>query len=173
MRMEAGTMIVFTGPVNEDRQTTAEMAGFTLGLQQVECYTTRVRLPGDADAPHTITVTPAEFVQSLQKNEFIDVFQTCGDLTGVKYRDIERLAAETRAFYAVMGHDGSRKLKELYGDRVIRIFIYKETGGLSAADAAAMKQCEYVFNGAAIAYMMYDLTKVLDPLLQRNLIEYD
>jgi guanylate kinase len=186
-------LFVFTGPKGAGRRTVADMAGTTLGMKPVLSYTTRNPRPNEAHGRDYFFVPEADFLRALKRGEFIETDRINGYWYGVKHRDIETMLPKHRALYLVLNRRGAARLKELYGDQVIRIFISADPdtlrarqreAGLSAAETAQSMadyeaemayrpDCEYAFENYDIAHTVFDLTKILDRYLERNLLELD
>jgi guanylate kinase len=185
-------IFVFTGPVGAGRHTIAEMIRSTHGMQRVPAYTTRQRRSGEAEGQDAYFIRPAEFFQAQQKEQFLEISEINGDLYGIKYQDIEQMRLEGN-ICLILDRDGTEKLKEIYGEYVVRIFVYAERNeqmrrlsclGWSKEEIERQlsnyghelvykEQCEFKVENEDLAHTLYDLARSLDRILQRNLIELD
>jgi guanylate kinase len=163
-------IFVFTGPVGAGLHSIADMIKSTHGFQKVIAYTTRPRRYGEVEGQDAYYVRPAEFFQAQQKSEFLEVSEVNGDLYGIKYQDIEQMRMEGN-ICLVLGSDGAENLKEIYGEYVVRIFIYTEE--CDSIEMVYKEECEFSLERGDLAHSVYDLAKSLERLLHRNLLELD
>ncbi|KIL38075.1 guanylate kinase [Gordoniibacillus kamchatkensis] len=190
---EKEMIFVFTGPNGAGRRTVADMSGSTLGVKQVISYTTRPPRANEVDGQDYHFLKPAQFFQAQQNGEFLEISEIDGNLYGVKSRDIEERFRSKGSIYLILNRYGAQKLKELYGDHVVRIFIYADrrlveqrfrekgyneeqiAGFMSHFDEemAYKDECEHAFENIDLAHTVFDLTKTLDKYLERNLLDLD
>jgi guanylate kinase len=186
-------VFVFTGPHGAGRKTVAEMSGSTLGMKQVISYTTRPQRPTEVDGQDYHFITAEEFAQAEAQGEFLEVSTINEYRYGIKSKDIERMFQASGSIYLILNRFGAETLKKLYGDHVIRIFIYadkdtlenrlRESGDsediianyLSHYDEemAYRDECEHIFENVDLAHTVFDLTKALDNYMGRNLLDLD
>ena len=121
---EKERIFVFTGPDGSGRKTVADMVGNTLGLRKVVSYTTRPRRSSEVDGQDYHFITVEEFKRAEANNEFIEVDEVNGHYYGIKGHDIEKMFKHNDFIYVVLNAQGARILKKLFGEKVIRIFIY-------------------------------------------------
>jgi guanylate kinase len=190
---EREMVFVFTGPHGAGRKTVAEMSGSTLGMKQVISYTTRPQRPTEVDGQDYHFITAEEFAQAEAQGEFLEVSTINEYRYGIKSKDIERMFQASGSIYLILNRFGAETLKKLYGDHVIRIFIYadkdtlenrlRESGDsediianyLSHYDEemAYRDECEHIFENVDLAHTVFDLTKALDNYMGRNLLDLD
>jgi guanylate kinase len=193
MNLDTQKIFVFTGPNGAGRKTVAEMSGSTLGLKQVLSYTTRAPRPGEADGQEYHFISRESFETARANNEFIEVIELDDRLYGIKRQDIERMLNANSVIYLILNRHGGRILKELYGDKVVQIFIYvdlerivdrnrkrgdseEDIAGYIAQydeEMAYKNECDHVFENIDLAHTVFDLSKTLDGYMQRKLIELD
>ncbi|MCD1262037.1 guanylate kinase [Paenibacillus athensensis] len=186
-------VFVFTGPHGAGRKTVAEMSGDTLGVKQVLSSTTRPQKPTEVDGQDYHFITPEQFAQAEANNEFIEVVDVNGYRYGIRNADFERMFESAGSIYLIVNRYGAETLKKLYGDHVVRIFIYADRATLEKRmreggdseevvarylshyedEMAYRDQCEHVFENVDLAHTVFDLTKTLDHYLNRNLLELD
>lgn len=191
---ENDIIFVFTGPNGAGRRTVAQMSGDTLGVKQVLSYTTRTPRSSEVDGQDYFFITREQFAEANAAKEFIEVLEIDGNLYGIKESDVAYMLQKHGAVYLILNRYGADVLKKVYGDRVVRIFIYadretvlqreRERGDspelieryMSHYDEeiAYKDQCEHIFENLDLAHTVFDLTKTLDlSYLHRELLELD
>jgi guanylate kinase len=186
-------IFIFTGPVGSNRKSIAEMVGTTLSLTRIVAYTTRKPRSYETDGQDYHFIDLETFKKAEQNNEFIEEHQLKDIHYGIKTEEIMS-AFETHDFvYLLLNRAGSDILKRFYGKHVIRIFIHSEKDKvrerlLSRGDSEEVvenylqqydaeisykNQCEYQFENIELVDTTYEVTRVLDHWLQRQLIELD
>ncbi|MCR8643195.1 guanylate kinase [Paenibacillus sp. N1-5-1-14] len=186
-------LFVFTGPHGAGRKTVAEMSGATLGVKQVLSYTTRPPRPTEVEGQDYRFISPVEFFNAQSKGEFLEVMQTDSHFYGVKSQDVANMLHDRGSAFLILNAEGATKLKDLYGDKLVRIMIYvdrktlvqrmKENGESDAdierynshydSSVAYRSECEHSFENVDLAHTVFDLTKTLDTYLNRNLVDMD
>jgi guanylate kinase len=186
-------IFVYTGPDGSGRKTVANLVGATFGMKKVVSYSTRERRPGEVDGLDYHFITTDEFLLAEKQHEFLESLQIRSNYYGIKHADIERLFERSKCIYVVMNKEGANTMKQLYGDKVIRIFIHANSQtvaarqlekGLSEStvqlnlqkyeeDMAYKEQCELAFENYELAHTTFEVTGALEPYLQRELLELD
>lgn len=186
-------IFVFTGPDGSGRNTIADMVGSTFGMKKVISYTTRKPRPIEEDGQDYHFIDRAQFEAMTARGEFLEKVEINDNLYGIKNADVANLFQTFSCIYLILNTDGAEILKQLYGDRVIRIFIYADrktveerqrTKGLPEEDIAVrlghydrdmsyMQQCEHALENLDLAHAVFDLTNVLENYLQRDLEDRD
>ncbi|HUC92145.1 MAG TPA: guanylate kinase [Paenibacillus sp.] len=186
-------IFVYTGPDGSGRKTVAYTAGQTLGIPKVISYATREPRPGEVNGQDYHFVSNALYDQLEAQGEFLESVSIGANRYGIRKYDIEQSFQTHGCVYLVLNREGADILKGMYGDRVVRIFIYadRETvaerqrgTGLSEDiinfhlehydyDMAYQSECELAYENYDLAYTVHDLTKTLEGYLNRNLVERD
>jgi guanylate kinase len=186
-------IFVFTGPNGAGRKTVAEMAGLTLNIKQVLSYTTRTRRPNEVEAEDYFFISREAFEAARQSGQFIEVIELAGNLYGIKSEDIQNQLQASGCIYLILNHEGANILKKLYGDKVVRIFIYAERDELIARqmergdtpeqissymdsyekESVYREECEHLYDNSDLSHTMYDITKTLEAYLDRSLQDLD
>jgi guanylate kinase len=186
-------IFVFTGPHGAGRKTVAEMSGSTLEMKQVISCTTRPKRPAEVEGQDYYFLTPDQFAEAQARDEFIELSTINSHFYGIRNNDIQRMFLTSGSIYLILNRFGAATLKKLYGDKVVRIFIYANRdilekrlheSGDSEADIqqylshyeeemAYRDECEHVFENVDLAHTVFDLTKTLDATLGRNLVDLD
>ncbi|WP_442602891.1 guanylate kinase [Paenibacillus sp. KN14-4R] len=186
-------LFVFTGPHGAGRKTVAEMSGATLGVKQVLSYTTRPPRQTEVEGQDYRFISPVEFANAQNNDEFLEVKQIDNHFYGVKSQDVATMLRERGSAFLILNSAGASTLKELYGDKLVRILIYvdrktllqrmKENGESDTdierymshydEEVSYRSQCEHFFENVDLAHTVFDLTKTLDNYLNRNLVDLD
>jgi guanylate kinase len=186
-------IFVFTGPDGSGRKTVADMVGATLGMKKVISYSTRDRRAAETDGQDYHFISLEQFTQAEEQGEFLESVQIHKNKYGVKNKDVETMFRKNGCIYLILNRDGADILKDLYGDKVIRLFIYADRNtvterqierGLSEEsiernlnryyeDMAYQTDCEHAFENYDLAHTVFDITDTLEQYLQRNLLEKD
>jgi guanylate kinase len=186
-------IFIFTGPVGSNRKSIAEMVGTTLSLTHIVAYTTRKPRSYETDGQDYHFIDLDTFTKADQNNEFIEEHHLKDIRYGIKTEDIMS-AFETHDFvFLLLNKEGSEILKRIYGEHVIRIFIHSEKDKVRDrllargdskevvenyliqydAEISYKDQCEFQFENIELIDTTYEVTKVLDHWLQRQLVELD
>lgn len=186
-------IFVFTGPDGSGRKTVAEMVGTTLGIKRVISYSTRAKRPGETDGEDYHFISREQFLDEEQVGEFLETVRIHNNLYGVKNKDIEQLLLRTGRIYLILNPEGADTLKRMYGDQVIRIFIYADRDTVVLRqrerqlsedsikrnllhydqDMAYEAQCEHAYENLDLAHTIFALTNAMEHYLQRGLLELD
>ncbi|OXM84912.1 guanylate kinase [Paenibacillus rigui] len=187
-------IFIFTGPNGAGRKTVAQMSGDTLGMKQVISYTTRAPRSSEVDGQDYHFVSKDEFIAAERNQEFVEVIEIDGNRYGVKEQDVADMLQKHGAIYLVLNRFGAESLKQRYGRKAARIFIYadlktivkrEEERGDSPElidrytshydeEMAYKDHCEHIFENLDLAHTVFDLTKTLDDnYLHRNLVDKD
>jgi guanylate kinase len=186
-------IFIFTGPVGSNRKSIAEMVGSTLSLHHIVAYTTRNRRSYETDGQDYHFVDLDTFKQAELNNEFIEEHQLKDIHYGIKTEEILYAFMRHNFVFLLLNKEGSEVLKNIYGDHVIRIFIYSDKEKvrerlISRGDTAEVvedylkqydseimykDQCEFQFENREVVDITYDIANALDHWLQRQLIELD
>lgn len=122
--MHGGEIIVFTGTSGAGRKTIARKVGEALGLRQVVSATTRA--PRDPERPDTDYhyISIEQFDRLKREDAFVQTVEIDGRHYGVLRQEMDRALAAGQGISLVLNREGADAVKRLYGDRVIRVFIY-------------------------------------------------
>jgi guanylate kinase len=186
-------IFVFTGPTGAGRKTIAEMAGTTIQMKQVISCTTRQPRANEADGRDYHFITREQFEAAQRNDEFIETVEIDGVFYGLRSADVEAGLQQFGCIYLVLNRYGAEILKEVYGDKVKRFFIYasRETilnrlkdrgdsqeridGYLShyEEEMAYRNECEHAYENIDSSHTIYDLAKAMEHYLQRGLVDLD
>ncbi|MBB3112625.1 guanylate kinase [Paenibacillus phyllosphaerae] len=161
----AGPFIfVFTGTSGSGRKTIAHRIGEELGIEHVLSYTTRP--PRDTEPPdrdyHYITRERFEAMERC--GEFVETAVIGRERYGLRTQELFKPIQEGRHAYVILNSEGASILKRLYGEQVVRLFLYVDKRtvkerletkgmpvdvidrylGLYTEEVVYRKQCEHV-----------------------------
>ncbi|REE78743.1 guanylate kinase [Paenibacillus taihuensis] len=192
-QQEREMIFVFTGPDGSGRKTIAESVGATLGITKVISFATRRPRLGETNGQDYHFITPELYDQFESDGEFIENVSVNGNRYGLRAKDIAYNLKKSGSIYLILNPEGAHALKDTYGDKVIRIFIYadrrtvqerqSEAGIDPAIIASNLNQyesairyqasCEHAFENYDLAHTVFDIANTLESYLQRNLEERD
>ncbi|MFC5652343.1 guanylate kinase [Paenibacillus solisilvae] len=186
-------IFVFTGPDGSGRKSVADSVGTTLGLSKVLSYATRKPRPGEVNGQDYHFITPELYDQLAAEGGFIESVTIRETHYGLRDKDIERNFQNKGCIYLILNPEGAEKLKQTYGEHVIRLFIYADRNTIETrqlaeglteedvamrlshyeADMAYQLQCEHAFENYDLSHTVFDITNTLETYLKRNLEERD
>ena len=186
-------IFVFTGPDGSGRSTIADMVGNTFGMKKVISYTTRSPRPIEVDGQDYHFINLEQFQAAVERDEFLERININNKHYGIKNDDIAHMFETYSCIYLILNTTGAEILKKLYGDKVVRVFIYADrdtveqrqrSKGLSEEDIADhlshydndmayISHCEHSLENLDLAHAVFDLSNLLEGYLQRNLIDKD
>jgi guanylate kinase len=119
-------IFVFTGPDGSGRKTVAKKVGASFEIQRVLSYTTRPSRLYEKDGVDYHFITAEQFVEAEQNKEFIETLQIEGVSYGIKSKEIDIMFNKHQYVYLILNRQGSDLVKEVFGDKVIRIMVYAD-----------------------------------------------
>lgn len=186
-------IFVYTGPDGSGRKSVAEAVGHTFGINKIISYVTRAPRPGEVNGQDYHFITKEQYQEMEDHHEFIESVEIDGNYYGIRRVDVEQGLREHGCVYLVLNHEGAQRMKDIYGDAVIRLFIYADRETVEARQrkmgldpdvvAAHMRHyeeemnyrsaCEHAFGNYDLADTVSRITETLESYLQRGLIEKD
>lgn len=186
-------IIVFTGPDGSGRKSVAEAVGQTFGMTKVVSYATRPPRPGEVNGQDYHFVTHKMYEQMELQGEFLESVTIGGQHYGIRGLDVEEHLDLRGCVYLILNREGADILKKVYGDKVVRLFVYadrrtvleRQRGlGLDPAtiavrlshydsEMAYRSSCEHAFENYDLGQTTYEITNALEAYLQRNLVDKD
>jgi guanylate kinase len=186
-------IFVYTGPDGSGRKSVAEAVGHTFGMNKVLSYVTRKPRPGEVDGQDYHFITKETYKEMEEQHEFIESVEIDGNYYGIRRVDVENELREHGCVYLILNHEGAQKMKDIYGDLVVRLFIYADRETVEARQKAmgldpevvAMHMrrydeemsyrhsCEHAFGNYDLADTVSRITGTLETYLQRGLVDKD
>jgi len=186
-------IIVFTGPDGSGRKSVAEAVGQTFGITKVVSYVTRSPRPGEVNGQDYHFIDHKTYEEMEQQDEFLESVSIDGQHYGIRGLDVEEHLDSRGCVYLILNREGADILKKVYGDKVVRLFVYADRRtveerqqrlGLDSATIAAhlshydsemayRASCEHAFENYDLGQTTYEITNVLETYLQRNLVDKD
>ncbi|ADU31998.1 guanylate kinase [Evansella cellulosilytica] len=189
---EKEIIFVFTGPDGSGRKTVSKLVGeSTLHMKGVISYTTRERRHYETEGEDYHYISKDEFESARNNGEFLESVEVDGNLYGIKEQDIKNTFEEKGCIYLVLNTEGAEILKKLYGDKVIRFFVYadrntvmerqKERGDTPEIierhlahydqDMAYKEECEHIFENYKLDHIAFEVTNTIEHYFKLKLEE--
>jgi guanylate kinase len=186
-------IFVFTGPDGSGRKTVADRVGSTLELNKVLSYATREPRPGEANGQDYHFIHRELYAQMESQGELLESVTINDNRYGLRTHDIEQSFLTNGSIYLILNREGADILKQMYGDRVVRIFIYADLQtvqqrereqGISEEviaehlshydyDMAYQGECELAYENYDLAHTVFEIVNTLEGYLDRDLVEKD
>jgi len=117
-------IFVFTGTSGSGRKTIAHRTGSELGLTHVISCTTRQRREKELTDRDYHYLTGEEFEAVAQSGGFAQMTTIDKERYGIRKSDLDEALSGGNSVYLILNKEGASAIKSLYGDRVIRLFLY-------------------------------------------------
>ncbi|TFE28207.1 guanylate kinase [Cohnella luojiensis] len=186
-------IIVFTGPDGSGRKSVAEAVGQTFGMEKIVSFVTRSQRPGEVNGQDYHFITHEAYDEMEKQGEFLESVEIDGNHYGIRSLDIESKLNHIDSVYLIMNHEGASILKKIYGDKVIRLFLYTDRRTVEERERALglpeeviekhlshydlemgyRGSCEHAFENYDLGQTTYEITNTLETYLQRDLIDKD
>jgi guanylate kinase len=186
-------IFVYTGPDGSGRKTIAKMVATAFDMEPVLSYTTRSPRHYEKDGEDYHFVTEETFKQMQAQQEFIESVEIDGIHYGIREQDIVEAFKDHRLVYLTLNPEGAEKLKQMYGNHVIRIFLYADRDTVTErqkirqdSDEVIQRHmshydetmgykinCEHVFENFDSPQVSYQVSEVVESYLDRNLTVTD
>jgi len=186
-------IIVFTGPDGSGRKSVAEAVGHTFGMVKVISHVTRQPRRGEVNGQDYHFISRDEYLQMERDGQFLESVEIDGNLYGLRRADIEEQLAENGCVYLILNREGAEKLKDIYGDKAIRLFLYADRQTLMERhramgfdeetvaryishydeEMAYRSSCEHSFGNYDLGDTVSRITETLETYFQRGLVDKD
>ncbi|WP_221565004.1 guanylate kinase [Alkalihalobacillus sp. TS-13] len=184
-------IFIYTGPDGSGRKTLAKMVATVFDMETVLSYTTRNPRHYEEEGKDYHFVSEETFQKMQQQNEFLECVDIDGFRYGIREQDIVNTFKNHKLVYLALNPEGADKLKHMYGENVIRIFIYADRDTVIKRqqerqdDEAAIRRhmahydetmnykngCEHAFENYDLPQVSYQISELVETYLDRNYIE--
>ncbi|MFA9558349.1 guanylate kinase [Evansella sp. AB-rgal1] len=189
---EKELIFVFTGPDGSGRKTVSKLVGkSTLQMKGVISYTTREKRPYETEGEDYHYISRDEFESAKNRGEFLESVEVNGNLYGIKELDIKETFEEAGCIYLVLNPEGSEIVKKLFGEKVIRFFVYADRDTVIARqkergddeeiierhvahydeDMAYREECEHAFENYKLDHTAFEVTNIIEDYFRLKLAE--
>lgn len=117
-------IFVFTGTAGSGRKTMAHRLGIEINLMHVVSCTTRLPRGKERLDLDYHYISRDEFEEMQRNGQFVQSVEIDNEKYGIRTRDLENALLSGKAVYLILNREGASVIKQLYGDRVIRLFLY-------------------------------------------------
>jgi guanylate kinase len=186
-------IFVYTGPDGSGRKTIAKMVATAFDMETVLSYTTRSPRHYENNGQDYHFINEETFKQMLAQQEFLESVEIDGIYYGIREQDIVDAFQKHDYVYLTLNPEGAEKLKTMYGNDLVRIFIFadRDTVIKRQQDRQDSKEdierhmkhydetmnyknsCEYAFENFDSPQVAFQVSELIESFLDRNLIETD
>jgi guanylate kinase len=186
-------IFVYTGPDGSGRKTIAKMAASAFDMETVLSYTTRSPRHYEKNGEDYHFVSEETFNRMQAQQEFLESVEIDGIHYGIREQDIVDAFKNHELVYLTLNPEGAEKLKSMYGDRVVRIFVYADRDTVierqkirQDSDEVIARHmshydetmnyknnCEHTFENFDSPQVSYQVSEVIESYLDRKLTVTD
>ena len=190
---EKEKLFIFTGPDGSGRKTVAKMVATAFDMETVLSYTTRSPRHYEIDGEDYHFIDEAAFNEMNNRGEFLECVKIDGFFYGIREEDIVEAFASHSLVYLTLNPEGTEKLKHMYGEKVMRFFLYADRDTVierqqSRQDSrediirhmahydetmAYKDHCEHVFENYDSPQISFQVSEVIETFLDRDVIVTD
>lgn len=190
---EKEKIFIYTGPDGSGRKTISKMVATTFDMETVLSYTTRPPRHYEEDGRDYHFIDEKTFTQMDQNQEFLESVEIDGFHYGIKEEEIIKAFENHSLVYLTLNPEGTEKLKKMYGDKVMRFFIYADRDTVlnrlkkrneSEEDIQRhmnhykeimeyKSQCEHAFENFDLPQVSFQISEVIEAFLERDIIVTD
>lgn len=190
---EKEKIFIYTGPDGSGRKTVAKMVATAFDMETVLSYTTRPPRHYEQNGEDYHFVNEESFKKMQDNQEFLESVEIDGFYYGIREDDIVKAFENHNLVYLTLNPEGTEKLKNMYGDRVMRFFIYADRDTVierqqarqdNEADIkrhmthydeimAYKNSCEHAFENYDSPQISFQVSEVIEDYLDRNRIVTD
>ncbi|MBW7474925.1 guanylate kinase [Paenibacillus oenotherae] len=121
-------IFVFTGTSGSGRKTIAHRIGTELGIVPVLSCTTREARETNGKKQDYHYITREQFNEFDGQGKFLQTATIGKERYGVLSRELDEPLQNGRHVYLILNSEAATMVKKLYGDKVVRLFIYVDKG---------------------------------------------
>lgn len=190
---EKERIFIYTGPDGSGRKTIAKMVSTVFDMETVISYTTRQPRHYETDGKDYYFVSEDAFAKMEEQQDFLESVEIDGIKYGIREEDVIKAFEHHNFIYLALNPEGTEKLKKMYGDKVIRLFVYADRDTvvsrqkerqdsdediqrhLSHYDETMSykNECEHAFENFDSPQVSFQVSEVIEKYLDRNLVQTD
>lgn len=190
---EKEMLFIYTGPDGSGRKTIAKMVATMFDMETILSYTTRPPRHYEQDGEDYHFVEEVTFKKMEENQEFLESVEIDGFYYGIREDDIIKAFESHPLVYLTLNPEGTEKLKKMYGERVIRFFIYADQDTVIERHKARedkeedinrhmahytenmgyKEKCEYAFENYDSPQVSFQVSEVVESILDRDIIITD
>jgi guanylate kinase len=187
---EKEKIFIYTGPDGSGRKTLAKMVATAFDMETVLSHTTRTPRHYETNGEDYHFVSEETFQQMKQQQEFLESVEIDGYHYGIREQDIVDTFEKHNLVYLTLNPEGADKLKQMFGARVIRIFIYADRDTVIKRqkerqdDEADIRRhmthydetmsyknnCEHAFENYDLPQVSFQISELIESYLDRDYI---
>jgi len=185
---EKEKIFIYTGPDGSGRKTIAKMVATAFDMETVLSYTTRPPRPYEKNGEDYHFINEEDFKKMQENHEFLESVEIDGFYYGICEQDIVKAFENHNLIYLTLNPEGTEKLKKLYGERVMRFFIFADRDTVierqkerqdNTADInrhmshydetmAYKSSCEHAFENYDLPQVSFQISEVIEAFLDRG-----
>jgi guanylate kinase len=190
---EKEKLFIYTGPDGSGRKTIAKMVATAFDMETVLSYTTRSSRHYEQNGEDYHFINEETFKKMQDNHEFLESVEIDGFHYGICEEDIVKAFESHRLVYLTLNPEGTEKLKQMYGDRVMRFFIFADRDTVierqkqrkdNDQDIARhmahydeimnyKNSCEHAFENYDSPQVSFQISEVIEGFLERGFIVTD
>lgn len=190
---EKEKLFIYTGPDGSGRKTIAKMVATAFDMETVLSYTTRPSRHYEKEGEDYHFVSEETFKAMQIRGEFLESVEIDGFYYGIREQDIVQAFETHNLVYLTLNPEGTEKLKQMYGDKVMRFFIYADRDTViqrqkerqdNEADIQRhlshydqimeyKRSCEHAFENYDSPQVSFQISEVIEAFLDRDIIVTD
>lgn len=190
---EKEKIFIYTGPDGSGRKTIAKMVATAFDMETVLSYTTRPPRHYEKNGRDYHFIDKETYLKMQEQQEFLESVEIDGFYYGIREEDIVKAFENHNLVYLTLNPEGTEKLKKMYGDKVMRFFIYADRDTViqrqkerqdNDADIerhlthydetmAYKNSCEHAFENYDLPQVSYQISEVIETFLERDIIITD
>lgn len=188
---EKERLFIYTGPDGSGRKTIAKMVSTVFDMETVISYTTREPRHYETDGKDYHFISEDDF--SKMEHEFLESVEIDGIKYGIREEDVVKAFENHNFIYLTLNPEGTEKLKKMYGDKVIRLFVYADRDTVVSRQKERQdleediqrhlshydetmnykNECEHAFENFDSPQVSFQVSEVIEKYLNRNLVQTD
>ncbi|SEN63369.1 guanylate kinase [Mesobacillus persicus] len=190
---EKEKLFIYTGPDGSGRKTIAKMVATAFDMETVLSYTTRSPRHYEQNGEDYHFVDVETFKKMQEQQEFLESVEIDGIHYGLREQDIVKAFESHNLVYLTLNPEGTEKLKNMYGDRVMRFFVFADRETVINRQKARedgeedikrhmahydeimayKNNCEYAFENYDLPQVSFQISEVIEAFLDRDFIVTD